>query len=81
MDMLEVCLKVKKNENGFIPVTIHLPSSSTKVIFVHVDPFFEALPHIGYTAEKHGQIPWLACGNQSVEAHSPSPLAQRTLNL
>lgn len=55
MDIMEVCLKVKKNENGVLPTNIHLPSTTKELIYVHVDPFFEVLPHIGYLIDKHGE--------------------------
>lgn len=74
MDMMDVCIEVKKNENGFIPTTIHLSSSTKEIIFIHVDPVFEAVPHICYMHEKHGEIPWLARGSRSMMLTRPIPI-------
>lgn len=79
--MMEVCLKVKENENGFIPTNIHLSSSTKERIFVHIDLSFEALSHVGYMVEKHGDIPSPTGDPLSVEAHSPTLPSNRTASL
>lgn len=50
--LLIVWLKVKNNQQSFLP-TIHLPSSS-EMISVHIDPFFEVLHHVGFMLRHMG---------------------------
>lgn len=80
MDMMEGCLKVKKNQQGFLLAIIHLPSSSTEAIFVQIDPFSGGLHHIGYIAEKHEMIPLPTHEHQSMETLSLPLLAQRIIH-
>lgn len=68
-------------KNGFIPATIHLPSTTKEMINVHVDPFYETLPHIGYMVNKHGDNTWPARVSRSLEDHSLKSHSQRASTL
>lgn len=70
MEMMEAYMKVKKNHFGFLPANVLLPSSSLEAISVSIDPFFEALLHFGYLAVRHGALPSLAGGTETLDHRS-----------